>query len=32
MDPADVEREFGQWRKAVARSLNWVDQPSGDPA
>ena len=24
MDPAEVEREFGQWRKAVDRTLDWV--------
>jgi glycerol kinase len=24
MDPAEVAREFGQWRKAVERTLNWV--------
>jgi glycerol kinase len=27
MATAEVEREFGQWRKAVDRTLNWV-QPS----
>jgi glycerol kinase len=25
MDPARREREYAQWRKAVARSLDWVD-------
>jgi glycerol kinase len=24
MDPAEVERELGQWRKAVERTLDWV--------
>jgi glycerol kinase len=24
MDAAEVERELGQWRKAVDRTLNWV--------
>jgi glycerol kinase len=24
MDPAGVERELGQWRKAVERKLDWA--------
>ena len=27
MDQTCREHELGQWRKAVARSLNWIDQP-----
>ncbi len=26
MDPGRVEREYRQWKKAVARTLDWVDE------
>src|SRR6266508_2173403 len=25
MDPAEVEREYGQWKKAVTRTFDWVE-------
>ena len=32
MEPGERERGLAQWRKAVARSLDWVERPSPDTA
>jgi glycerol kinase len=27
MEEDERERQYGQWRKAVERTFDWVDQP-----
>jgi glycerol kinase len=29
MDPADRDREYHKWRKAVARTMGWIDESDG---